>query len=55
MTDGLSARLCTLRNLRAAERQAIAVYVEEGHWVAVARSAVELVALETEMRTLEDR
>ena len=55
MTDDDSARFRVLRNLRAAEKQSIAIYVEEGHWVAVVRAAVSLVALETEMVTLEDR
>lgn len=47
-------RIRTLRNLRAAEKQAVAVYVEEGHWVAVARSATSLVAIETELNCLTE-
>lgn len=46
------ARIRQLQNLRAVERQVIAVYVEESQWLLALYTASALVAIETELNCL---
>ena len=50
-----SGRLRKIRNLRAAHFQSVQAFVEEGQWFDVVAAATKLLALDIELRLLEEQ